>query len=310
MLITFNVYKVGLFDLLKKGVERFKSKISQLKTIVFGSKTLEETLQDLEKELLSWDVGVEVTSDFLRELKRVSISENLATSRERIIYKLKELFLQTLGQYVPVTLKSNEINVFLICGVNGTGKTSSSVKLAHLFKKDGNKVLIGGADTFRAAAIEQLKNLCEKYNVDYVTSSYQADPASVAYNALDKALSSNYNLVILDTGGRLHTKTGLMEELKKIKKVCYKKLKKEVEHTLLVLDSTYGQNAKNQAKEFNEFMNLSGVILTKLDSTSKGGFIFSIKKDLNLGVKFISFGEAIDNFSHFNPNDFVEELFN
>lgn len=300
---------MGLFDLFKKGVEKLKSKVTQLKTVIFGSKTLEETLQNLEKELLSWDVGVEITSDFLQELKRISIAENLATNREKIIDKLKELFLQTLGQYTPINLKNGEVNVFLICGVNGTGKTSSSVKLANLFKKDGNKVLIGGADTFRAAAIEQLKNLCDKNNIDCVTSPYGSDPASVAYNAVEKALISKYNLVIIDTGGRLHTKTGLMEELKKIKKVCYKKLNRDVDSTLLVLDSTYGQNAKNQAKEFNEFMNLSGIILTKLDSTSKGGFIFSIKKDVNLGVKFISFGESIDDFSHFNSNDFVSELF-
>lgn len=301
---------MGLFDLFKRGIEKFKSKITQIKTIIFGSKTLEETLTNLEKELLSWDMGVEITSEFLHNLKQISIAENLANNREKIIRKLKELFLHTLGDYAPVNLKNNEINVFLICGVNGTGKTSSSVKLAYLFKKNGSKVLIAGADTFRAAAIEQLKNLCEKNDIEYVTSTYGADPASAVYSALDKALASSHNLVIIDTGGRLHTKTGLMEELKKIKKVCRKKLNKEIDQTLLVLDSTYGQNAKNQAREFNEFMNLSGIILTKLDSTSKGGFIFSIKKDLNLGVKFISFGEKIDNFSPFNPKDFVEELFN
>lgn len=301
---------MGLLAFFKKGIEKFKAKVSQLKNIIFGSKTLDETLENLERELLSWDVGVEITCEFLQELRRISIAENLANNRERIIHKLKELFLKTLGQDAPVDLKKNEINVFLICGVNGTGKTTSSVKLAALFKKGNNKVLVAGADTFRAAAIEQLKNLCQSNGIDYVTSSYGADPASVAYNAIDKAISSKYNLVVIDTGGRLHTKTGLMEELKKIRKVCQKKLNKEIDNSFLVLDSTYGQNAKNQAKEFNESMDLSGIILTKLDSTSKGGFIFSIKRDLNIGVKFISFGELVTDFSYFNPRDFVEELFN
>lgn len=300
---------MGLFDFFKKGIEKLKAKVSQLKTIVFGSKTLDETLANLEKELLGWDIGVEITDNFLFELKRISIAENLANNREKIIDKLKSMLLQTLGEEIPVQLKKDELNIFLICGVNGTGKTTSSVKLANLFRKEGAKVLIAGADTFRAAAIEQLQDLCKKNNVDLVAGSYGADPGSVAYNAIERALSLSYNLLVIDTGGRLHTKTGLMEELRKIRKICQKKLNKEPEHKLLVLDSTYGQNAKSQANEFNEYLTLTGVILTKLDSTSKGGFIFSVKKDLGIGVKFISYGEKVDDFSRFSPSIFVEELF-
>ncbi len=300
---------MGFFDFFKKGIEKLKAKVSQIKTIVFGSRTLDETLLELEKELLSWDIGHELTNNFLFELRRISIAENLANNREKIIDKLKSMLLHALGEEAPVQFKKNELNVLLVCGVNGTGKTTSSVKLANLFRNEGANVILAGADTFRAAAIEQLQNLCKKNNIDLVTGSYGADPASVAYNAIEHAIKSHLDLLIIDTGGRLHTKSGLMEELRKIKKICQKKLNKEPEHCLLVLDSTYGQNAKVQAKEFNEYLTLTGVILTKLDSTSKGGFIFSVKKDLKLGVKFISYGEKVNDFSRFSPSIFISELF-
>ncbi|MFN7181333.1 MAG: signal recognition particle-docking protein FtsY [Planctomycetota bacterium] len=301
---------MSILSFFKKGIEKLKAKISSVKTIVFGSKTLEETLLDLEKELLGWDLGPQLTNDFLTELRRISIAHNLANNREKIIEKLKLMLLETLGEESCVVLRNDTgLNVFLICGVNGTVKTTSCVKLAHLFKNEGARVLIAGADTFRSAAIEQLKNLCEKNKIDLVIGSYGADPGSVVYNAIEQALVRSFDLLIIDTGGRLHTKTGLMEELKKIKRVCQKKLNKEPEHNLLVLDSTYGQNAKSQAAQFNEYLSLTGVILTKLDSTSKGGFIFSIKKEMKIGVKFISYGEKIDDFSRFSPSLFIQELF-
>ncbi len=200
--------------------------------------------------------------------------------------------------------------IFLIVGVNGNGKTTSVAKLSHLLKQNNKKVLVAAADTFRAAAIEQLETWAEKLKIDIVKGAPKSDPAAVTFDAIQAAKARGCDVVLIDTAGRLHTKTPLMQELEKIKRSCQKASSNGGPHeTLLVLDATTGQNAIDQAKHFHKFTPLTGIILTKLDGTAKGGIIIAIQRELGIPIKFIGTGEQIDDMQPFDPQKFVESLF-
>jgi fused signal recognition particle receptor len=199
--------------------------------------------------------------------------------------------------------------IILIVGVNGNGKTTSVAKLSHLLKQNGQKVLVAAADTFRAAAIEQLDTWAQRLQIDIVKGSPKSDPAAVAFDAVQAAKARHCDVVLVDTAGRLHTKTPLMQELEKIKRSCYKASLSGPHETLLVLDATTGQNAIDQAKHFHKFTPLTGIILTKLDGTAKGGIVVAIQRELAIPIKFVGTGEQIDDLQPFDPKNFVENLF-
>lgn len=209
----------------------------------------------------------------------------------------------------PSSLEEASPLIILIVGVNGNGKTTSTAKLAHLFQKEDKKVLVGAADTFRAAAIEQLETWAQKIGVDIVKGAPKSDPASVAFDTVKAGISRQAEVILIDTAGRLHTKTNLMQELEKIRRSCKKLSSKSPQETLLVLDATTGQNAIDQAKHFHQYTPLTGIILTKLDGTAKGGIVVAIQKELGIPVKFIGTGEQLDDFEPFDSASFVEGLF-
>lgn len=268
-------------------------------------------LQDLEDTLIRSDVGVAVTLRLVEQLKKRAQQNNL-TGADAVISLLKDEMRHCLvnGSGVATAKTAKEKpHVILVVGVNGTGKTTTIGKLAYHFARQGQKVLLAAADTFRAGAIDQLAIWAGRAGADLVKSTPGADPAAVAFDAVSAALARRLDLVIIDTAGRLHTKHNLMEELKKIKRAITKVLPNASHEVLLVLDATTGQNGLAQAKLFTQAVGVTGLVLTKLDSTAKGGIIFAIASDLALPVKYIGIGEQTDDFGLFEPDQFVEALF-
>jgi fused signal recognition particle receptor len=259
--------------------------------------------------MLGADMGYEATEEVLGNLKKKMrlLGKNDA---DFVVNTLKEelsLILENddnTGFWEPV----NKPHVIVVAGVNGAGKTTSIGKMAYRFRQNGKKVLIASCDTFRAAADEQLSIWAERAQVDIVRSQSGADPASVAFDSVNKALSAGYDVVIVDTAGRLHNRTNLMDELKKIIRVLSTKYEGTPHEILLVLDGTTGQNGLVQSEKFNEALSLTGIILTKLDSTAKGGIIIAIKKSLGIPIRLVGTGEKIDNIDEFEPKAFVEGL--
>ncbi len=273
---------------------------------LFKGKVNEEMLEELEELFYKADLGP-ATSHALAEHVRVLAKKN--ASCEEILDEIKEDLVQQLLTLPTSSTESGNPHIVLIVGVNGNGKTTSVAKLAHHYQAQGKKVLIAAADTFRAAAIEQLEKWADQTGCALVKGRHGSDPAAVVFDAIEAAKSRECDIVLVDTAGRLHTKTDLMKELEKICRVCGKALPGAPHETLLVLDATIGQNGVEQALIFHKFTPLSGLILTKLDGSAKGGTAIAIQKKLQLPIKYIGTGETLEAFSRFNPKEFVNALF-
>jgi len=299
---------MGFFDKLKdKLVKTRQGFIEKVETIFTGRKIDNATLEELEETLISSDVGAKASSVIITALReKAKKGENGVDSVKEL---LKNEMSALLGDPDPVTVYSAHPFVILAIGVNGVGKTTTIGKLASRFRSQGLSVLLAAGDTFRAAAIEQLEIWAKRADTQFVKHQPGSDPAAVAYDAIVAAKSRNVDVVIIDTAGRLHTKTNLMEELKKVKRSIQKAMPEAPHEILLVVDATTGQNALRQAEIFDKTIGVTGIALTKLDGTAKGGIIFAIKKDLGIPVKLIGVGEGIEDLRDFHPKEFVEALF-
>ncbi len=300
---------MGFFEKLKEGLAKTKNAFVSQVDNLFKSfvKVDEELFDELEELLICADVGVGATEEILDKLRDRVKSERL-TEGEQVKAALREIMADMIGEGEPLKLGTKP-SVLLIIGVNGVGKTTSIGKIAAQLKADGKKVVVAAADTFRAAAIDQLAVWCDRAGVDLIKQSEGSDPAAVVYDAVSAAKGRNADVLIVDTAGRLHNKKNLMDELAKIDRVLSRELPGADRETLLVLDATTGQNAIMQAKEFKHAANITGLILTKLDGTAKGGCVFSIKGELDVPVKYIGVGEKIDDMQPFNAQDFVRAMF-
>lgn len=294
----------SLFERLKGGLEKtrraFTGKVDQ----IFSRPLDEETLEELEEALIAADVGVQTATEVIEHMKEAGIKK---TGSPRDF--LKAEMAGILGKREPLVLFGEKPFVILVVGVNGTGKTTTIGKLASRFRQDGHSVILAAADTFRAAAIEQLEIWSNRADVPIIRQQPGGDPAAVAFDAVSAAKAKNADVVIVDTAGRLHTKAPLMEELKKVKRVIGKAMPEAPQEVLLVLDATTGQNAMSQAKFFNEAVGVTSIALTKLDGTSRGGIVFAVKKELGIPIKLIGVGEGIEDLRDFDPAEFMEALF-
>lgn len=301
---------MGFFDKIKKGLERTKkSLIKNIETVVIGyAKIDEDFLDDLEAVLLSGDLGVHTTDYLMRQIRRGVTEGRISDTREVMPY-MQKLVADMLREEPKAPEEPHHPEVWLIVGVNGVGKTTTIGKLSSQLHKEGKKVLLAASDTFRAAASEQLTIWAERTGADIVKHAEGADPAAVAFDAVSAAKARGADIVLIDTAGRLQTKVNLMEELKKISRVVKKVVPDAPHQTLLVLDATTGQNAVSQAKSFGEIVPLTGVVLTKLDGTAKGGVVLSITEELHVPVKYIGLGEREDDLQKFNPDEFARALF-
>lgn len=268
-----------------------------------------ETLDELEELLILSDLGMPTVQKIMDNIKENIKQEGLG-SKEAIVAEMKKIILPILEktENKKLVLEKDSLNVLLMVGVNGTGKTTTTGKLAHRFKKEGKKVLLAGADTFRAAAIEQLETWAQRVGVDFISKTQGADPASVVYEALDKAKQQKYDVLIVDTAGRLHNKQNLMAELEKIHRIIAKQEQKVKVQSLLVLDATTGQNAVLQAKYFHEVCALDGLVLTKLDGNSKGGVAVAVCAETSLPIFLAGLGEKMEDLVDFSSEDFVASL--
>ena len=300
---------MGFFDKLKQGLIKTKNAIVDKIDGLFKSfvKVDEELFEELEELLISADIGVNTSMEILDEL-RDTVKENRIKDPAEVKKELFGILRRMIGEHEPLNLTTKP-SVILVIGVNGVGKTTSIGKIANDLKHSGKKVVVAAADTFRAAAAEQLTVWCDRAGVDIVKQGAGADPASVVFDAINAVKSRGADVLIIDTAGRLHNKKNLMDELAKIDRVIGRELPNASKETLLVLDATTGQNAVMQAKEFKEASKITGLVLTKLDGTAKGGIIISIRKELGIPVKFIGVGEKIDDMKPFNSKDFASALF-
>ena len=302
----------GLFGRLKERLARTRHSLTDgLASLILGRKNIDEDLlEELETLLLTADVGVDATSriidDLTNRVRRKELADPQALSRV-----LKEQLLEILkrGERSPSEPAADRPRVLLMVGINGAGKTTSIGKLAHKFLLDGQSVMLAAGDTFRAAAVEQLQAWGARNQVPVVAQHTGADSASVIFDALQAATARNTDVLIADTAGRLHTKTNLMDELTKIARVM-KKIDPDAPHeVLLVVDAGTGQNAVNQAVEFNQAVGLTGIVITKLDGTAKGGVVFAIADKVRVPIRFIGVGEAVEDLREFDPEEFVDALF-
>ena len=300
---------MGFFDRLKEGLLKTKNAITKKVDALFKKfvKVDEDLFDELEELLISADIGVNTTEEILEEL-RDTVKEKRIKEPEQVKSELFDILRRMIGEHEPLNL-STKPAVILVIGVNGVGKTTSIGKISAELKRQGKKVVVAAADTFRAAAAEQLNVWTDRAGVDIIKQAAGADPASVVFDAISAVKSRGADVLIVDTAGRLHNKKNLMDELAKIDRVINRELPEAAKETLLVLDATTGQNAVYQAKEFKEASKITGLVLTKLDGTAKGGIIISIKKELGIPVKFIGVGEQIDDMKPFNSKEFAGALF-
>lgn len=300
---------MGFFSKIAEGLKKTKDslmgKIDQVLTS-FG-KVDEELFEELEETLIMADVGT-VTSTRICEQLRKKVREQAVTDVNEVKRLLKEIIAEMLSGNEELDLSTNP-SVILVIGVNGVGKTTTIGKLANNLKKDGKRVVLAAADTFRAAAIEQLEIWSDRAGVEIIKHGEGSDPAAVVFDAINAGKARNADVIICDTAGRLHNKKNLMNELAKISRVIDKEAPGCARETLLVLDATTGQNALNQAKQFKEAAGLTGIVLTKLDGTARGGVVIGIKEELNIPIKYIGVGEQIDDLRPFRSAEFVEALF-
>ena len=302
---------MGFFDKLKQGLNKTKTSFEEKMNNVFSNfrKVDEELLEELEETLIMSDVGVETSTKIIAGLRDKIKKQNIQ-DEEGVRQALREEIQNVLDSVDNGLKLETTPSIILVVGVNGVGKTTSIGKIANRLKKDGKKVVIAAADTFRAAAVEQLEIWANRAECDIVKKQEGIDPASVVYDAIKVAKEKNADVLICDTAGRLHNKKYLMDELIKIKKVIDKELPEASKEVLMVLDATTGQNAIEQVKAFKETVDITGIILTKLDGTAKGGVVIGIVSENKMPVKFIGVGEQIDDMEIFNSEDFVKALIN
>lgn len=301
---------MGFFEKLKAGLSKtkdaFVGKINNLFRAF--AKVDEELLEELEEILISADIGVEVTEQIIDDL-REKIKDDHITDPEETKKILFDMLKDMIGEGESIAENDGAMTVILVIGVNGVGKTTSIAKIANVMKKRGKKVVLAAADTFRAAAIDQIGVWADRIGVDLIKQTEGSDPAAVVFDAAAAAKKREADVLIVDTAGRLHNKKNLMAELAKINRVIDRELPDAVRETLLVLDATTGQNALIQAKEFKNAAEITGLVLTKLDGTAKGGIVISIKHELGIPVKFIGVGEKVDDLEVFNADEFISALF-
>ena len=303
--------KGRFFKRLRERLQKTREHLSdRVDRLVFGKKTIDlELLDELEEVLITSDLGVHTAQVLLRKvtekIKRQELQDP-AKLREQLREEIQAL-LSVPSE--PLDYRAARPFVIMVIGVNGVGKTTTIGKLAHQLKQDGLKVMLAAADTFRAAAIEQLTLWAERVDVPIIRQKSGSDPSAVAFDAIDAAVSRNIDVILIDTAGRMHTKVNLMEELKKVQRVLTKKIPEAPHEVLLVLDASTGQNALSQARLFKEGIGVTGLILTKLDGTAKGGIVAAICDELKLPVRYIGIGETLDDLRPFDPEEFTQALF-
>jgi len=300
---------MGILDKLRTGLTKTKKNlVERVESILLNRQIDESSIDEIEEVLITADIGMEAASEIVGSLRKQVKMGGVKTADEVKLYLQKEM-ASLLGDPRPLVLFGEKPFVILTVGVNGVGKTTTIGKLASRFVSEGNSVILAAADTFRAAAIEQLEIWAHRTGADVIKHQGGSDPAAVAFDAVEAAKHRGTDVVIIDTAGRLHTKSPLMDELKKINRVIKKSLSDAPQETLLIVDATTGQNAIRQARTFNEAVGITGIALTKLDGTAKGGIIFAIRKDLGIPIRLIGIGEAADDLKDFDPKDFVKALF-
>ncbi len=300
---------MGIFSKISKGLQKTRlSMAGAIDNVLHGvNEITDEMFDDLEEILVMGDVGVTTATEIIDRLRAKVAKENLRNGKQ-VRAAIKEIVAELLDggeQMEMITMPS----IILVIGVNGVGKTTTIGKMAAMYKAQGKKVILGAADTFRAAAIDQLQIWADRAGVDIVKHKEGADPAAVVFDTINAGKARNADIIIIDTAGRLHNKKNLMDELAKIYRVIDRELPWSDRESLLVLDATTGQNAVNQAREFKNVAEITGIVLTKLDGTARGGVVLAIKHDLNVPVKFVGVGEQMDDLQPFNPAAFAEGLF-
>lgn len=307
---TNTLSKKSWLTKLSNGLKRSRHQLKDgLANLILGKKTIDDELfEELETRLLLADVGVNVSEKILQALTK-KVSRKELTNPQALIVALKEQLTDLLTPYCQPIHINHKPFVLLMVGVNGVGKTTSIAKIAHYYKQQGKSIMLAAGDTFRAAAVEQLQVWGERNQVPVVAQHTGADSASVIYDAMESAKAKNIDILIADTAGRLHTQGHLMAELEKIKRVMNKIIPNTPHETMLVVDAGTGQNAIHQAEQFHQAVHLTGITLTKLDGTAKGGIIFAIADKMKLPIRFIGVGEQIDDLKPFTASDFVAALF-
>ena len=307
---------MGIFSktvgFIKDRITKTRSKISSslASVLTFGRKIDDQLLDELEETLIKDDIGVETTDKLIESLREAYKSKKIENSQD-IVPFLKEHMKDFWPEYDrSIKTAQSGPTVILVAGVNGSGKTTSIAKLAYNLSKDGKQVIVAACDTFRAAAVDQLSIWAQRIGVQIVKHKQGSDPGAVAFDACEAAIARNADFLILDTAGRLHTQKHLMRELEKIKSVITKKIPGSPHEVILVLDATTGQNAIMQAKNFTESIDVTGIFLSKLDGTARGGIVIAIKDILNIPVKFVGLGEKPEDIAEFDPQEFVEAMFN
>ena len=302
--------KRGFFSRLVEGLTKTRNAVvSGIENVFLGYDVIDEDFyEELEETLIMGDIGIRASTDIIEELRKRVKEEHLTSPSQ-----CKDVLIETIKQRMDLGENAYEFDnrksVVFVIGVNGVGKTTSVGKLASQLKKEGKKVLVVAADTFRAAAIEQLEEWTKRAGVDIIAQNEGSDPGAVVFDACKAAIARNTDVMIVDTAGRLHNKKNLMEELKKINKIIEREYPDAYRETLVVLDGTTGQNALEQARVFNEAANITGIILTKLDGSAKGGIAVAIQAELSIPVKYIGVGEKIDDLHKFDSQEFVDALF-
>ncbi|MGH2271025.1 signal recognition particle-docking protein FtsY [Anaerohalosphaeraceae bacterium U12dextr] len=294
-------------DHLTKTRQKISSSLSAVLT--FGRKIDEQLLDELEQTLIGDDIGVETTERLINDIRTAWRAGKVKSAEEIVPFLKEQMKTYWPAQDRQLKLAASGPTVILVAGINGSGKTTSIAKLAHILSRNNKKVVVAACDTFRAAAVEQLSIWAERIGVQIVRHQQGSDPAAVAYDACQAALNRNADYLILDTAGRLHTQKHLMDELGKIRSVVVKQIPGAPHEVLLVLDATTGQNAIIQAKMFSETVQVSGIFLAKLDGTARGGIVIAIKDMLDIPVKFVGLGEKPEDIAEFDPDEFVEALF-
>ncbi len=296
-----------LFSRWKDGLSRTsKAAFGQIASILGTSEITNDTWDDLEALLLQADLGLETTASVLDSLKRIARAEGLIRANELLVALRQELRARLVTP--PALTLNHKPSVILVVGVNGSGKTTTIAKLAARYHNEGRKILLGAADTFRAAAMDQLQVWGDRLKVEVIVGAFESDPGAVAFNAVQAGVARSVDIVMIDTAGRLHTRFNLMEELKKVNRVVGKALPGAPHEVWLVLDATIGQNALQQARAFKDAVNVTGVILSKLDSSARGGMAFAIQRELGLPILFAGLGEKPEDLQPFDPDAFVDGI--